>query len=149
MIRLLSVLLRPWCLVVAELLVIVFLVGDLEWESIRPKCVHTVIDRLPSPDGAWIASLVEDRCDVGFFASDITVGIDLSPSHDPSRTFDVLGVDTGGHKEERPQFSWSGPKSLDVIAQPEYLKILTQDVEDIHVNVQRLPPPPSPARQPE
>ena len=104
----------------------------------RPRCTNAVLDRLPSPDGAWIAVIDEDTCDVGLLAmTDITAGVNLVSTKPPLRDIAVLGVDTGGHDDDRPRVAWSAPDVLWVtVPLRSILKVLTRHVEGVRVNVQ-------------
>lgn len=66
------------------------------------SCEHTTFACLPSPDGAWEASVDEDVCLFGFGVGAVVAGVHLVSTRGPARSADLLGVDTGGHEDERP-----------------------------------------------
>jgi hypothetical protein len=134
-------------LALGMLAVLVFGLSTL-WHAVIPpgKCTNVVLDRLPSPDGSWVAVTDEDICDVGSFSTDITAGVNLVSTIPPLRDIVVLGVDTGGNDNERPLVAWSAPDVLRVtMGLRSILKVLTRQVEGVRVNVQFDPDDP-PAR---
>jgi hypothetical protein len=83
------------------------------WNAVEPHCTTVVLDRLPSPDGAWFAVNEEFTCDV--VSSDIGGGISLVTTEPPSRYVPVLVVDLGGYADQqRPHIAWSAPNVLRV-----------------------------------
>jgi hypothetical protein len=124
-------------LAVSMLAVFAFDLAKL-WGVVAPpgKCSHTVIDRLPSPDGSWVAVIDEYTCDVGSFSTDITAEVHLVSTKSPLREIEVLGVDTGGNDNERPRVAWFAPSVLQVnVPQYSILKVLTRQVEGVQVDV--------------
>jgi len=128
---------RPGCLLVLGMLAALVVGLSILWDAVRPRCTDTVLDRLPSPDGSWVAVIDEDTCDVGLLAmTDITAGVHLLTTKPPLRDIDVLGVDTGGNDSERPRVAWSAPNVLRVtVFQYAILKVLTRQAEGIQVDV--------------
>ena len=100
------------------------------------ECVSSFVDRLPSPDGSWVAVVEENTCDVGPFGTDITAGVHLVTTRPPLRDIELLGSDTGGDSNYRPVVVWSAPNLLRVtVPLRSDLEILTTQVEEIHVDV--------------
>jgi hypothetical protein len=118
---------------------------SMMWDAVRPRCTNAILDRLPSPDGAWVAVIDEDTCDVGLLAmTDITAGVHLVSTKPPLRDIAVLGVDTGGHDDDRPRVGWSAPDVLRAtVGLRSILKVLTRQVEGVRVNVQFDPDDPA------
>jgi len=115
------------------------------WDAVKPGCTVLVLDRLPSPDGAWVAVSEEATCDVGLLAmTDVAVGVHLVTTKPPVRDIHLLGVDTGGHESERPLIAWSAPDLLRVTV-PLYscLNVLTRQAEGVRVDVQFDPDDPA------
>lgn len=107
-------------------------------QAVQPpkECTHVDLERVPSPDGTWVAVIDEDTCDVGSFSTDITAGVRLFATKPPVRDIDLLGVDTGGNINERPRVVWAGPHLLQVnVLQYSLLKVLMQQVEGVQVDV--------------
>jgi hypothetical protein len=115
------------------------------WDAVKPGCTSVVLDRLPSPDGAWVAVSEEFTCDVGFLAgSDIAVGVRLVATKPPLRDVHLVGVDTGGHEDERPHIAWSAPNVLRVtVPLHSLLNILTRQAAGVRVDIHFDPDDPT------
>ena len=71
----------------------------------KDNCEHAIVARVPSPDGAWEARIDEATCLFGFGTGAVVAGAHLVSTRDPARSADLLGVQTGGHKDERPSLA--------------------------------------------
>ena len=127
-----------------------FLIVMAFWIGIGTKggdtCEHAVITRVVSPDGAWEAVVDEATCEVGLGGADITAGVQLVSTRDPTKVGDVLGVDTGGHTEERPRILWTAPNTLQVVV-PNLSSpnVLTREFAGVRIDL-RFDPDDSAAR---
>jgi len=102
----------------------------------KDTCEHAIIARVPSPDGAWEARVDEDVCLFGFGTGAVVVGVQLVSTRDSARSADLLGVQTGGHEDERPSLAWTAPDLLQVtIPNPFYLKVLTRKFDGVRVEL--------------
>jgi hypothetical protein len=107
------------------------------------SCAHTIVATSVSPDGAWRAVVDEAVCESGGFASAVVATVGLGPVKGPARLTDLLGVDTGGHVEQRPRLLWAGDDVLRVtVANRSLLKILARGVGPVAVDVRFDPPDP-------
>jgi hypothetical protein len=95
-----------------------------------------VLDRLPSPDGAWVAVMHEVDSEVGMGGDSITATVHLVKTTPPFRDIDLLGVDTGGDASNRPRVAWSAPNGLQVtVGLSDYLDFRNRSVEGLQVDV--------------
>ena len=98
-------------------------------------CKHTVVGRQVSPGQAWQAVVDETICDAGPYSSDITATVRVGRVSS-SAAIAVLGVDTGGHAEDRPRLTWSGANILDVtVPNLSFLKVLQLRPGDVRVHL--------------
>lgn len=110
----------------------------------RGSCEEAIVARLPSPDGAWEAVLDQSTCPVGLGGASIVAGVNLVSMRDPARTADLLGVDTGGHHDERPRLAWTAPDVLQVtVYDRSYLKVLTREFGGVRVDLRFDPDDPA------
>jgi hypothetical protein len=124
------------CLLTSGVIVAFVLAVVVLWTTVQPGCTHVVIERLPSPDGSWVAVIDEYTCDVGLFSTDITAEVHLLTTKPPLQDIDLLGVDTGGNADERPRLVWSAPNMLRVtVPVQSFLKVLTRHAEGVQVDV--------------
>jgi hypothetical protein len=87
----------------------------LLWYEIRPGYTETVIERLPSPDGAWIVVNNERISDADSSAeTEIVDWIRLISTKSPYKEIDLFQVDTGGNVSERPHIVWFSPNILQI-----------------------------------
>lgn len=99
-----------------------------------------------SPDGAWKAVVDETVVEPGFGGASITDEVDVVSTRDPPRRAEVLGVDTGGHDEDRPRIAWTGLNILRVtIDNLSYVTPHRLDYEDVAIDL-RFDPDDPPAR---
>ena len=107
-------------------------------------CENAIVARLPSPDAAWEAVLDQSTCPVGMGGASIVAGVNLVSTRDPARTAVLLGVDTGGHEDDRPRLAWTAPDILQVtIPNPFYLKVLTRQFDGVRVDLRFDPDDPA------
>jgi len=107
-------------------------------------CEQMITDRVVSPDGAWEAVVDEFTCEAGPMMTSITAEVQLIAAHDPARATDVLGVDTGGHVDERPRLVWVGADVLQVtVPNLSYLKVLATRIGGVRVDVRFDPDDPA------
>jgi len=110
----------------------------------RDTCEDVIVARVPSPDGAWEARVNESTCEVGPWMMDITAGVDLVSTRDPARSAVLLGVDTGGHEDERPRLVWTAPDVLQVtVYDHSYLKVLMRQFDGVRVDLRFDPDDPA------
>jgi hypothetical protein len=88
------------------------LVGWVRYETADIVWTTPIAEGL-SPDKAWKAT-VDETVVEGFMATGIAAAVHLVSMEKPNEIVDVLGVDTGGHHEERPRISWISPNVLQV-----------------------------------
>ena len=114
------------------------------WNSVGPlEYPRVLLDRQPSPDGSWVASVNEDHTSLGFGGDSIDAGVSLAPSRHPDQALDLLGVDTGGHDEDRPRIEWSGSNTLKVtVSTLIYLNVLTLHAQGVEVDLHLDPDDP-------
>ena len=139
---------RPGCLAALAVPAILAVGLAVLWDAVRPRCDLVTLDRLPSPTGLWTAIPHESTCDVGLLAmTDIVAGVSLASKEFPLREVDLLGVDTGGHDDERPRLAWSAPNVLQVtVPNLSFLKVLTKHVDGIVVDLRFDPDDPAARR---
>lgn len=129
---------RLGCLLALGMLTVFVLAVSRLWNAVQPpgKCTHVVLDRLPSPDGAWVAVIDEYTCDVGSFSTAITAELHLITTKPALRDIDLLGVDTGGNDNERPRVAWSVSNVLRVtVPLSDYLRFRNKFVEGVQVDI--------------
>src|SRR5882724_5680012 len=91
----------------------------------RNDCEDTPVAEAISPHGAWRAEVVDSLCGAGF-VWDITASVHLVSTTKPDEGADILGVDTGGHHDNRPRITWTAPEVLEVtVPNISYVKVLT------------------------
>jgi hypothetical protein len=115
------------------------------WDAVKPGCTSVVLDRLPSPDGAWVAVSEEFTCDMGFLpTSDIAVEVRLVATKPPPRDIHLVGVETDGIADERPHTAWSAPNVLRVtVPLRSFLNITTKQAEGVRVDIHFDPDDPA------
>ena len=102
----------------------------------KDTCEHAIVARVPSPDGAWEARVDEAVCLFGFGVGAVVAGVHLVSTHDPARSVDLLGVDTGAHEDERPRLAWTAPDVLQVtVPNRSFLKVLTRQFDGVRVEL--------------
>jgi len=107
-------------------------------------CEHAIVARVPSPDGTWEARVDEATCPVALGGMDITAGVHLVSTHDSARIVVLLGVDTGGHDDERPRLMWTAPDVLQVaVFDHSYLKVLRRGFDGVRVDLRFDPDDPA------
>jgi len=98
-------------------------------------CTGTTVTEIASPTEAWKASVVDSLCE-STWVTDITSGVQLVSTRDATRSADILGVDTGGHDDERPRIAWTAPDVLQVtIPNRTYLKVLTLEYGGVRIDL--------------
>ena len=108
------------------------------------SCEKAIVARLPSPEGAWEAVLDQSICTVGLGGASIVARVNLVSTRDPARTAVLLGVDTGGHHDERPRFVWTAPDVLQVtVYDRSYLKVLTRGFDGVRADLRYDPDDPA------
>lgn len=106
-------------------------------------CRHAVVESLPSPDGAWEVVVDEAVCEGGGFATAIVAGVRLASTRASGQGTTLLGVDTGGHENERPRPVWADPNVLRVtVPNLSYLKVLRCDFGGVRVDLRFDPDDP-------
>jgi hypothetical protein len=116
------------------------------WESRygEDPCEHAIVARLPSPDGAWEARVDETACLYGMGVGYVVAEAHLVSTRDPARFDVLLGVDTGGHGDERPRLAWTAPGVLQVtVLNRFYLKVLTRRFDGVRVDLRFDPDNPA------
>jgi len=107
-------------------------------------CEETIVARLPSPDGAWEAVLDQSTCPVGLGGASIVAGVNLVSTRDPARTAVLLGVDTGGHEDERPRLVWTAPDILQVtVYDHSYLWVVKRQFGGVRLDLRYDPDDPA------
>jgi hypothetical protein len=127
---------RPGCLLaLAAFVAVIGLVRLIIWYELRAYYTHEVLLRLTSPTGAWAAAVIEKTVE-GPLLTDITAGVELVSREHPRESIKLLGVDTGGHNEERPRIAWSAPNVLRVtVPNLSDLKVLTRHADGVDVDL--------------
>jgi hypothetical protein len=134
---------RPGCLLALAMLVAVVIALWKPGEPEQLGCTDVVLDRLPSPDGAWVAVMDESNCEVGMGGNAITAGVHLVKTKPPLQDIDLLRVDTGGDIDDRPRVAWSAPNGLQVtVPLYDYLRLRYTSVEGLQVDVRFDPDDP-------
>lgn len=112
--------------------------------DMKDACQEAIVARMPSPDGAWEAKVDETACLYGFGVGAVVAGVHLVSTRDPARTADLLGVDTGGHEDERPRLAWTAPDVLQVtVYDHSFLKVLTRRFDGVRVDLRYDPDDPA------
>jgi hypothetical protein len=113
-------------------------------ENWRDTCEHAILTRMPSPDGAWEARVDEDVCMFGLGGGAVVAGVQLVSTRDPARSADLLGVQTGGHEDERPRIAWTAPDVLQVtVPNRSFLKVLMREFDGVRVDLRFDPDDPA------
>jgi len=129
---------RFGCLTVSvSLMALLGITAIWVWKEFGPLYYpRVVLDRQLSSDGSWVASVNEDHTSSGLGGDSIDASVSLAPSRHPDQALDLLGVDTGGHDEDRPRIEWSGPNTLKVtVSSLAYLNVLTLGTEGVKVDL--------------
>ncbi len=102
----------------------------------KEDCQTTTITKLTSPDGQWDASVVEALCDEGL--SGLVLGVaQIAPAGRTGEDIQILGLETGGGKDELPGISWTEPKRLKVVVPFAIdLKIAHRKIPGLMVDVE-------------
>ena len=117
--------------------------GDGDGDG-KDNCDHAIVARVPSPDGAWEARIDEAVCLYGFGVGAVVAGVHLVSTRGPVRFADLLGVNTGGHEDDRPRLAWTAPDVLQVtIPNPLYLKVLARQFGGVRVELRFEPDDPA------
>jgi hypothetical protein len=113
------------------------------WNEMKPNCATVVLDRLPSPDGAWFAVNEEFVCEM--VDSDIGGGVHLVTTKPPFQEIPLLVVDVGGYADQqRPHIAWSAPDVLRItVPLHSLLNILTRQAEGVRVDIHFDPDDPA------
>ncbi len=83
-------------------------------------------------------------CLFGFGVGAVAAEVQLVSTRDPGHFADLLGVDTGGHEDERPRLAWTAPDVLQVtVYDHSYLKVLTRRFGGVRVNLRYDPDDPA------
>lgn len=103
-----------------------------------------IIDRLPSPDGAWEAVAYARSCRFGPLSGQTTtkIGVRLVSTRGPSRVgtvFERLGGESG---YDRPFLAWTAPSVLDVVVERPPSEVETLDFDGVHVDLRVDPDDP-------
>jgi hypothetical protein len=132
-----------WVIALGTIVVVVYGLSIL-WDAMKPGCTSVVLDRLPSPDGAWVAVSEEFTCEMGFSMSDIAVGVRLVATKPPLQDVHLIGVDTGGNEDERPRAAWLAPNVLRItVPLNSLLHILTRQAGGVRVDIHFDPDDPA------
>ncbi len=108
------------------------------------SCEEAIVVRLLSPDRAWEARVDEAICPVPLGGAAIIATARLVSTRDPGRTADLLGVDTGGHDDERPRLAWTAPDVLQVtIYDQSFLKVVKRQFDGVRVDLRYDPDDPA------
>lgn len=103
-------------------------------------CIHHVVARAADQDRRWHAIVDEATC-VG---DDVTATVRVTRAAAGAPTVDVLGIDTGGHEEDRPRLAWSSSGVLDVtVPNLSFLKVLTLSPDGARVRLHFHPDDPA------
>ena len=117
------------------------------WAATQHKensCEHAIVARLPSPDGAWEARVEVTACLFGFGVGAVVAEAQIVSTRDPARFADLLGVDTGGHEDERLRLAWTAPDVLQItVYDHSYLKVLTRGFGGVRVDLRYDPDDPA------
>ena len=106
-------------------------------------CTHAIVVHAAEPSGPYQAVVDETVCD-GDYGSDVTATVRLVGPGTTREGVAVLGVDTGGHAEDRPHLAWSAPAVLDVtVPNLSFLKVLTRAAQGVHVRLHFDPDEPA------
>jgi hypothetical protein len=134
---------RPACLVALVALAVVVYGLSMLWNEMKPNCAAVVLDRLPSPDGAWFAINKEFVCEM--VDSDIGGGVHLVTTKPPFREIPLLVVDVGGYADQqRPHIAWSAPHVLRItVPLHSLLHIMTRQAEGVRVDIHFDPDDPA------
>jgi hypothetical protein len=98
-------------------------------------CTGTTVAEIVSPTGTWKASVVDWLCESPW-VTHITASVQLVSTRGPVRSADILGVDTGGHDDERPRIAWTATDVLQVtVPNRVYLKVRTLDYAGIRIDL--------------
>ncbi len=100
-------------------------------------CRSTIVSRTSAPDGMRSAVVVDWACGIGGYSPDVTAEVRVGSTT-------ILGVDTGGHAEERPRIAWSNSTVLTVtVPNLSFLRIATLQASGIHVKLRFDPDDPA------
>jgi hypothetical protein len=98
-------------------------------------CTGTTVTEIAPPTVTWSASVIAWLCESPFL-TDAVVEMQRTSARDATRSAVILGVDTGGHDDERPRIVWTAPYVLQVIApNRSYLNVTTLEYNVIRIDL--------------
>ncbi|MGI4797128.1 MAG: hypothetical protein ACRYG8_24360 [Janthinobacterium lividum] len=107
-------------------------------------CTESVVLRLPSPDGRWIATLVHSVCESGPGLSAVVDVVRLASATDRTISADMLSVDTGGDEAGRPRLLWTMDGSIQAtIPLQSLLEVMKTTLGSVHLRVRFDPDDPA------
>jgi hypothetical protein len=133
---------RPECLVALGVLAAVVVGLSMLWNATRLEHTESVIERLPSPDGAWVAVNNEAIVDLGL-STMVADEIHLVSTNPPFQDTELLMVNTGGIVSSRPRLVWSAPDTLQItLSLRDYLRFRHRSVKGLHLDIRFDPDSP-------
>lgn len=133
-----------WCSI---LIVVIALYVWVKWATADIVTTGTIVDAV-SPNGAWKAS-VDETTTEGLIATVTIASVNLVSTRDSSKSANILGVDTGGDKEQRPRIDWTGPHRLHIIvpSAAQFVHVRERHYKGVRVDVDFEPVDEALARQ--
>jgi hypothetical protein len=107
-------------------------------------CESDTISVSPSPDGAWLAVILQETCTDGWFVTSVAEVVHLTRiGEETKRGSDVLAVDVGGGRGNGPQVVWVSPQRLQITVPNRSLVVLMRErLETVEIAVKFDPDDP-------
>jgi hypothetical protein len=118
------------------------LIAWIRYETDDDVWTTPIVEEL-SPDKAWKAT-VDETVYEGFLVTDVVAEVHLSSMENRNEIVDILGVDTGGHHEERPRISWTSLNVLQVtVPNISYLTVDRRSYDGVLIDLRFDPDDPA------
>ena len=107
----------------------------IKLDNLSQNCNQEILHAALSPNEHYEAREQKTICENGGWGTFVNNGIVLYDTKS-KESYNILGVDTAGRDEDRPQMAWISPTLLKIeLSNNPFVKILTQDVQDVHIEI--------------
>lgn len=107
--------------------------------------IGAILDRLPSPDGAWEAVAYARSCRFGPWSGQTmtNMGVRLVSTRAPFRTETMFEMAGGTHVYDRPYLAWTAPDVVKVTVMSHPREVEAFDFEGVHMDLRVDPDDPA------
>ena len=107
--------------------------------------IGEILDRLPSPDGAWEAVAYARSCRFGPWSGQTmtNTGVRLVSARDRSRAKTLFEMVGGTHVYNRPYLAWTAPNVVKVTVMRQPRQVEAFDFEGVHMDLHVDPDDPA------